>query len=427
MKRVLMITHVFPPYGTVGGSIRLVKFLKYLSQNQSRWTPTVLTLRDDLDLLLVGRNSAFSLEEVPENTDIVRTNTREFRMPSLFKGLLRNILRKTMLVLAKPADKYILVPDDNLLWSRHLLVAARKLLAQKKYDVIYATAPPFSTLLSAVRLKVETGLPLVLDIKDDWIVPERYSGIKRFRLPLERRMEAKCIQAADQVITVTKKSQDSYQEKYPQVADRINYIPNGCDVDEYLPFWEETIEKFQKFTLVHAGVFSSRRDLSSLFKAIRKLVNNNTNFAQNFKFMIIGRVPTDQWLAIQRCGISEYVHIKEYLPRKEYLEVLMRSHVPVAINYNIKTLIPGKVYEYWGSRNRMLLLDSNDSAAAEIVKGYDLGDIVNHNDEEGIYKSIYQSWLNYQNGIHKQVAVDDLILFDRKNLANMLENVLDKA
>ncbi len=427
MKQLLMIAHVFPPYGTVGGSVRLVKFLKYLHQSKSKWKPTVLTLRDDLDLLLVGRNSTFSLEEIPDNTDIIRTNTAEFRIPALSNRLLRTILRKTMLLFAKPADWYLLIPDDNRLWNWHLLAATRKLFAKTKYDVIYATAPPFSTLLSAVKLKMETGLPLVLDIKDDWVIPERYHGLKRFRMPLEQRMESECIKSADQIITVTKQSQVSYRDKYPQSADRIVYIPNGCDVDEYKPFWENPPEKYHKFTLVHAGVFSSRRDLSCLFRAIRQLADSNATFAQNFEFLIIGRIPTDQWFSIQKRGISQYIHSKKYLPRREYLEILSRSHLPVAINYNIKTLIPGKVYEYWGSRNRMLLLDSNDSAAADLVKRYNLGDVVDPNDEKGISESIYQAWLNYQKGVHEQVGTEGLNSFDRKYLTTLLENVLDNA
>ncbi len=142
-----MISHVFPPYGTVGGSVRLVKFLKYLAQMDTGWVPTVVTLRDDLDLLLVGRNSAFSLEEVPLGTDLLRTGTSEFRLPTGLPGWLRTVLRALFLLVAKPLDRYLLIPDDNRLWRRHLLRAVRQRLATQQYDVIYATAPPFSVLL----------------------------------------------------------------------------------------------------------------------------------------------------------------------------------------------------------------------------------------------------------------------------------------
>jgi len=307
------------------------------------------------------------------------------------------------------------------------LQAVRERLATQKYDAIYATAPPFSVLLAAVDLKAETGLPLVLDIKDDWMTLDRYPGLKRFRWPIERRMEARCVAAADRIITVTEQSQAAYRERYPEIAYRVEYIPNGCDVDEYRPLWEAPPEKFKKFTLVHTGVFSSRRDLSALFGAMRRLADNNEAIARDMEFLIIGRIPADQDETIERLGVSDFIRREGYLSRKDYLNVLSRSHLPVVINYDIPTLIPGKVYEYWGSRNRMLLLDTPHSAASELVRRYDVGDIVEPDDDIAIMAVIEQAWQRYHGGNEKLLPTEGLEQFDRKYLTTRLVQVLDAA
>lgn len=422
---VLMIAQIFPPYGTVGGSIRLTKFLKYLVQGKFDWSPTVVTLRDDIDLLFVGRNSAFSLEDIPVGLDILRTNTSEFQVPKGMPTGLYSALRKLMLALAKPVGRQLLLPDHNRLWRRHLMDAVRKRLVERHYDAIYATAPPFSVLLAASDLKAETGLPLILDIKDDWMDVDRYRGVRRWRWPIERRMEARCAAAADHIITVTEKSQSAFRARYPEMSERIHYIPNGCDVDEYRPLWAAPPNKFERFTMVHAGVFSSRRDLSALFSVIRQLSDKHTDFATDFEFLLIGRLPKDQAKSIKRFGVTDMIRVEDYLPRDQYLQILCSAHLPVVINYKIGTLIPGKIYEYWGSRNRMLLLDGSDSAAADLVRKYNIGDVVAPDNERGIMEVLLRSWRNHRDGNTLPLTTEGLELFDRKHLTARLAEVLD--
>jgi len=51
MKKILMIVHTFPPIGGVGGSIRVVKFLKYINKLRNDIYCAVIKVRDDIVLL----------------------------------------------------------------------------------------------------------------------------------------------------------------------------------------------------------------------------------------------------------------------------------------------------------------------------------------------------------------------------------------
>ena len=82
MKNILMIIHTFPPMGSVGGSIRIVKFLKYINELTKDISVTLITLRDDIVPLNDLHLSGTSLTEVPKDRiNIIRTNTLQPRHP----------------------------------------------------------------------------------------------------------------------------------------------------------------------------------------------------------------------------------------------------------------------------------------------------------------------------------------------------------
>lgn len=422
-KKVLMLVHTFPPFGSVGGSIRLVKFLRFLNQGESEWQPVVITLDPDIDLLWLPKQSSFSLDELPDDVRLMRIGTGEPINPRIEFQPLYKLVRKIKLALLHPWRKYFLIPDDKAPWRKSLESAALEELASQDYSLIYATAPPFSVLLAAERLKAATGLPLVMDIKDDWLIEPRFRGLKRYRKGLEASMEARCIAAADRVITVTPNSYDAYRARYPEEEDKFELIHNGCDMEEYKPYWSDRPEKFNKFTLIHTGVFSSRRDMSALFRALKRLTVERPGASDNAQFLVVGSVPGDQQKAIVELELQGVVKATGYMERERFIETLVKAHLPVVVNYSVPTLIPGKLYEYWGSRNPMLLLDNDDSAAADLVGTYDLGQVVAVGDEEGIFQFILQEYDAWVRGESRLIDVSGLQQFDRQVLTRKLESV----
>lgn len=422
-KKVLMLVHTFPPFGTVGGSIRLVKFLLYLTRGESGWQPSVITIDPENDLLWLPQESSFSLEELPDDVKLIRTATGEPLNPKLKPGFLYRLVRKIKLALLLPARKYFLIPDDKVLWRRNLESSALEELDKDNYSLIYATAPPFSVLLAAERLKKHSNLPLVIDIKDDWIIAQRFHGLKRFRKRMESSMERRCIEAADKVITVTQASCDEYRSRYPQHRDKFALIHNGCDVQEYEKYWSERPPKFEKFTLIHTGVFSARRDMTALFQSLKKLITERPDISGKLRFMIVGSIPADQQKIIEDLALEEIVQPTGYMERDIYVETLVKAHLPVVINYSVSSLIPGKLYEYWGSRNKMLLLDSKESAAAEIVKRYDLGSVIEPNDEAAIYEFLGKAYEKWVKGETELSDISQICHFDRRHLTRKLEAI----
>ena len=69
-------------------------------------------------------------------------------------------------------------------------------------NLIYALSPPYSILPLARRLKRQLKVPLLLDLKDDWIDTPNYHQLPGWVKLLCRRVEARSLAAADLVNVV---------------------------------------------------------------------------------------------------------------------------------------------------------------------------------------------------------------------------------
>ena len=91
------------------------------------------------------------------------------------------------------------VISDNLARLPGAVREGRKLLRETRHDVILVSGPPFSSFLIGAKLSRETGVPLVLDYRDEWTISNAYWENKRLD-PVSRyvqdRMQRRVVRAA---------------------------------------------------------------------------------------------------------------------------------------------------------------------------------------------------------------------------------------
>ena len=433
-----MIVHTFPPMGSVGGSIRIVKFLKYITELREDIHSTIITIRDDIVLLNDLHLSKSSLSQIPaKNVSIVRTNTLQPRHPNPDQHLLNGkdkirIGKKEPLFNFKVVfkkiysffEKYFLIPDYSILWGPSLIL--RSLKYSKQTDLIYATAPPFSVLILAVIIKKIIHKKLILDIKDDWIHQPRLKMQPYLFRKFEEKMERFCINNADSVILVTQSSFEDFKLRYPNFVGKFELICNGCDIDEYKDYWDNHLTKNTKFSIIHSGVIGTSRNPESLFDSLDELKKEGIISQKNFELIFIGPLPQNILQMIKGKKLVDIIITSPVLDREDYIRTIINADLLLAINYQIKTLIPGKLYDYWGSRRPILLLDSLDSIAAKLVIENNLGVVRNFSDTAGIKESIkYFFDLWNSNALINKTGIENLYNYDRKKLTGKLLNIID--
>ena len=68
----------------------------------------------------------------------------------------------------------LLQPDPAVLWAPAAVLEGRRLLIELPHSAIVATGPPFSCFLIGRVLQRVSGLPLVLDYRDEWDLSHRF-------------------------------------------------------------------------------------------------------------------------------------------------------------------------------------------------------------------------------------------------------------
>jgi len=433
LRRVLMLAYVFPPFYSVGGSIRVVKFIKYLCA--LGWLPTVLTVDDSRDLASQQREGSATLcSEIPPTVAIYRTNAGEPSRALLETG--RTLRRRsrlaatvvnTLRVLRRFAQAYLLLPDENLSWLPFAVRMGRQIIRRHEIDLIFVTCPPHSAALSGVLLKWWTGRPLVLDFRDDWIDTPWYRRKPWLSRQLERWLERWVVHRADRVIAVTAWSHRTFLARYPhEPSTKFALIPNGCDLADFAPTEQaEPKTAEQRFTIVHSGLLTESADWQRsprpLFAALAQLRRTHPKKAARLQLIFTGTLPEATRAAMVQLGIGDLIQEVGHLPQAAYHRLLRQADLLLAINYTgFTTLIPGKLYEYWAVGAAPILLLDSGGAASELVAHHQLGTAVPPAAVEQIYAALLMYYQQWAAGKPLQIRREGIAAYDRKVLTRQL-------
>lgn len=160
MKKVLIITNDFPPIA-LGSVQRICKLAKYLPRYG--WLPVILTKTPKR---FYARDDALLKEMQDSGVVIFRT-----------KGRSRNFLNESRVIPLKRESKrnfydklrqVFYIPDKQKKWKKKAIKLASRIIEDEKIDLIYVTAPPFSSFLIGQELKEKYGIKLIVDYRDSW-------------------------------------------------------------------------------------------------------------------------------------------------------------------------------------------------------------------------------------------------------------------
>lgn len=437
MKRVLVLARVFPPFQSVGHSIRMVKFLKYLPA--LGWLPSVLTIDDRKEYESDRKQgSATLLSEVPPEVVVHRTNAGEPSWEYLEKERAfgqRNLLTRVLVKLVgggrRWAIRNFLVPDRCLLWLPFALHRGRQVVRCEGIDVILATCPPHSATVIGALLKAITGTRLVLDFRDDWLDTPWYDSKPYLVRAINRAMERWVVRMADKVILVTDWSRRAFQERYPeQPHDKFVLVPNGCDLEEFAVLDSVLAAPPKRgFTILHAGFLNDSkiwaRTPAALFQAVHSIRQRQPELAGVLNVAFTGNLPEAQRALAKDLGLSDVVTELGFLPRDEFLRFMRTSDILVVINYEgCGTLIPGKLYECWAVGGPPILLLSCPGAAGSLVAQHNLGVTVDPSDVAAIEEAIMTIYRRSTTATPMRVSTAGIGPYDRRALTGQLAQVL---
>lgn len=381
-KRLLLISYHFPPVGGAGVQ-RPLKFVKYL--RRYGWDVSVLMAanpsvpvfdeslcRDLPEDLVMEKARTWEPDYRVKQQMSQATQTRHGLTASL-KGLARRAV--------KGAASILLQPDPQILWLPNALSAARRLLKRLPHHAILATAPPYSNLVLGTKLKMKTGLPLVVDYRDEWDLSSQYLENSRrdwFSRVVQERMQRNVLRRADAIIATTQGSTARLQERATQSGSPAPTICiyNGFDPDDFqtLPTSKDGVAgPHARFRIVYTGTLWNLTSVQPLVEAVERLQRESPELLDHLELVFVGRKTSEQLTLLNRLQATRCtVEIRDYCDHVEALQLmshadalcLLLSAVPGA-----ERVAPAKLFEYLALRKPILSITPRGETA-EIVRRY---------------------------------------------------------
>ena len=397
---VLFITHINLENAGAGG-IGIGKLIKYMSRDENFRITLVQPQEGE------SGDKVFSIKEI-EQCKII-----EFKNIYIKSSYINKISSKSSKGIKNifiELIKALLIPDKYIL---HTIRIIKEILSDnKKYDVIISSSPPNSVHISGLLLHYILSIPLIVDFRDGWTIrPNKYSrGIigRSIEIILERII----IRYADCIVTVTP-SLVNYFRKYKR-QDRISYMPNGYDPEEFNHKKESSITS-NIIKIGYTGGLPDHRNIENLIKAMK-----NT---ENIELEIWGTISENQLLKTQDNdniiyrGKFFHEDICNILKKYDWLLLIGQTGPGSHTNYS------SKLFEYIASEKPILgLVPKSD--AKKLIDEYKIGITCNPDNYIEV-KTALESIVSQKIEIGNYSKLQKI--FDRKQMASDFSNLIKEV
>jgi len=305
------------------------------------------------------------------NPKVFSAEVRSSRKFLFIKKLYRAIRKIT---------EYIMVGDTRNEWFFIAYPKALELIREKNYDLLITSHEPMVDTLLGLTLKDRTKIKWIADLGDP-ISADYYPKVWK---PFLKRLERKVLAKADAITVTTEALKKKYRMSF-RGEDKILVVQQGFDLEFFrMP---KMRKKGGSFVLAYTGSFyKDFREPKALVEALAKL-----NF--NFELWLAGRL--ESFLPLFK-SIQERVKYFGVLSHPEALELQAKADVLVYLGNKLESQVPGKFYEYLGSKKPILcIIQHPEDPVAGLVRELRIGEVCLNEPKEiaRAISKLYEHWL----------------------------------
>lgn len=409
MNRVLIISYYFPPMG-MGGVQRTLKFAKYLKDYG--WEPVVLT---DSPKKYYAIDESLLNEAIECGIKIERTGDE---ILDISKIVIKNPNEKLRKIRSRAAQ-FFLIPDNKKFWHKKALKKVDEIWEKYEgFNVLYATAPPYTDFLIGQDIKKKYKVPLIIDYRDAWVdSPVLNFYPTPFHKMTNMRMEKSVLKDANRIITTNRRVKELIISRYGNIDyNDIKIIPHGFDSEDFEKAKSGELPLTNKMRITYSGSFYTRNPKYFL-DAINKFFIKYPELKSEVEFCFIGQMSKDNLALINSYSIDNSVNLLGYINHIECIKYLLASDVlflMISRGENDDAAMPGKVGEYMGSRKNIIACIP-EGVTKKILEKYNAIKFTNENSEElmNVFFDYYRLFKNNA----MPAANEELVLqYERKAL-----------
>lgn len=436
-RRALVVAYCFPPHAAIG-THRTVRLVSHLVQ--AGWDVDVLTAKPDAYLPGTPVDPQF-LERIPSKVRVIRSGAfRGFTKVAGWILPIKQVIRGAAQHLPtgpasapsgnqaarRPSAKETVeelcaLPDKEIGWFTPAVTRALRSLSNDRPDVIFSSAPPWTTHLVAARLASSFRCSWVADFRDPWVRSPWTRYRSRPATAIAKRLETHVIRQANAVVFTTATARKEYESHYGvDLGRKFHVVFNGCDPTELAD--PDTIPAGGDFTILHAGSLYGGRSPMPLLDALADVRKTHAKGARvKLRFLGATSFPgVDLSQACRERGIAEVVEFLPRVAREESLRQIQNASALLILQAGTTVAIPGKLYEYLAAGRPVFAL-CEDGEMARFITENRLGIAVSPADRQGIADALLtlldrppESWVRA-----------DPMLFDGRLRAAELASIMD--
>lgn len=399
--RILLVSYLYPPYAGIG-ALRIGKLSRFLMERG--WDVRVLAADSGeaknlsveipaeritytpwfevdhaLDSLIPDWYRSKNAAATPAAADALGSASSGATGGGGGESRFRVALRRLYCELVR-------WPDNRIGWLPHAVKAGSALLRDWRPDFIYASAPPFTSLLVADRLARRFSIPWVAEFRDLWIDHPYYSYSTARRV-LEELWESRVLDRASAMVTVSPPWQALLRRKFGKPTA---LIMNGFVLEDFPETPPARPSAEGPVRIVYTGhIYEGYRDPTPLFEAIGLLGEERAQVRVEF----VGTSNDVVRALAQRCGVEDVVSVSPPIPYREALRLQMNADILLHLQWNDpreEGTISGKLFEYIAARRPVLGIGYDAGSVAQIMREHEAGIVCN--EAEGIAAQL-RTWI----------------------------------
>ncbi len=443
--RAIVITDVFPPVSAVGVH-RTVALCRRLVERG--WGVTVVTARPGASAVL----DEGLLEGVPKEVRVVRTTAPDIlglavrifrprfgRVDSSKRagdagqtGEAENLQPGIFRRMVDWLSWWLHVPDGSVGWLVPAVWVGLREAGRHRPDVIYSSAPMWTSHLAAGALSRLLHVPWVADFRDPWCGSHWRKIPYRLHRKADDVLERLVIRRASRITCAWDGIRKHLVSRYPMKTKDITTIHNGFDPDQIGPISPVSLDE-SRCVLIHAGTLYGPRSPIPLLEGLRRFRREFPTEADRMLVVFLG-LPEYNGRPLEDIvsgyGVGDLVRIIPPTSHKEALSFLKGADVAVLFGQGGDAAlapVPAKVYEYIGANKAVLAIGAGEEAVDIMRRGgcrlwcAEVG-------TESVAKSLADILMEFGRcSLRRQTDPNARDAFTRVRMADRLEEVLGEA
>lgn len=421
-RKVLVVAYYFPPMA-LSGVQRVSKFVKYLPDHG--YEPTVLTVEPK-------GYFAFDegLEKELQESQIRVVRTKSFDPTRLFRSKKKVSMPKSgTRSFVSWISSLFFIPDNKIGWRRHAVKQGKELLDSGDFDLIFSSAPPYTSHLIGAELSKYANIPLICDFRDDWVGNPRHRYPTSWHKSKHVEMENRILRWSHFSIAINRQIMEGLVGRNlgPSGFHKVKVIPQGFDPSD---FNQDAMPRLNpKMVITYTGIFYHAQSPDTFFKALGLTLKTRPDIREQLEARFVGHLSEAARKSIKQQALTENISYEGYLDHDDTIRHLLGSDIlwmVVGKQKGGSSISTGKLFEYFGSRKPILGLVP-DGAAKDALKLYGASKIVDPDDVTAISTAIIEYFDEWKSGSLRAPNEDFVLKHRRDHLSGELARVFSST